>query len=137
MSTQLPYQPLYSRVHPLRGFNSPGVFCYVKREDELPFGAKGRKYRSLIPWIIAQKPKQVILLGGPFSNHVVALAQVLLENGIEPIPLFIGRQSEQPMGNQFLTSLLVPRNKWNWGERQKYLSQGLGIAQKVLELHPG
>ncbi len=70
--------PASSRVHRLKTLDA-----YVKRDDELGFGISGskiRKYRSLIPEL--RKFSEVFVIGGPNSNHVAGIVQLLIENGI-------------------------------------------------------
>src|SRR5579883_147233 len=103
--------PTHSRVHPLREF--PCVF--VKRDDELGFGISGskfRKYRCLIPQL--REKKEVIVLGGPSSNHVLSLTQLLIENGIQPILYLKGPPPVHTGGNFHYLQMLVPSSSIQW-----------------------
>ncbi|MES2345454.1 MAG: pyridoxal-phosphate dependent enzyme [Chlamydiota bacterium] len=101
-----------SRVHRLNTFDFPGVTAYVKREDELSFGISGsklRKYSSLLPYLLKQNVEEVVLAGGVYSNHILAMAQLLREKGIK-ITLFLGgRCPHKPMGNFIFISLIISK----------------------------
>ncbi|MCK4934903.1 MAG: hypothetical protein KAR79_04885, partial [Simkaniaceae bacterium] len=115
--------PYRSRIHPLNSF---GKDVFVKRDDELSFGITGSKYRkylSLIPYLIKQNVKEVVLIGGAYSNHVVGCAQLLIENGITPIPFLLERSQKKPVGNLLFTEMMCPEIHWiargNWDNVQK------------------
>src|ERR1700761_5279772 len=77
----------HSRVHSLRSFLFSGTTCYVKRDDELGFGVSGskiRKYCSLIPFFLNQGIQEVVVIGNAYSNHVLSLVQLLIENQLSP-----------------------------------------------------
>jgi 1-aminocyclopropane-1-carboxylate deaminase len=73
--------PSWARWHPLRSFAAP---TWLLREDELG-GTKRRKYRSLVPALIARGLTSVRLRGSPHSNHLLQLSLLLKEAGIEPV----------------------------------------------------
>ena len=110
-----------SRVHRLNSF---GPCSFVKREDELGFGVSGtklRKYLSLLPEILKNKPDEAIVIGSPYSNHVLSLSQLLRENGVEPVLFLLGEPACKKQGNFLFSSLFadpknvhwVPRNRWH------------------------
>lgn len=104
--------PSTSRIHPLRSF-PPNT--YVKREDELGFGISGikiRKYRTLIPSLILSGCKEVLLSGGPFSNHLLSLSQLLIENGIRPILFLKGPKPKTIQGNFLFLKMLGSEIHW-------------------------
>jgi 1-aminocyclopropane-1-carboxylate deaminase/D-cysteine desulfhydrase-like pyridoxal-dependent ACC family enzyme len=109
-----------SRIHRLNTFDAPGVIAYVKREDELSFGISGsklRKYSSLIPYLIEQNIKEVVLAGSASSNHILSIAQLLKENKIK-ITLFLGgRRPDKPVGNFIFTSLIIAPEDMHWVAR--------------------
>ncbi len=109
-----------SRIHSLRSIER----CFVKREDELGFGISGtklRKYLSLLPQILKEKPDEAIVMGSSYSNHVLSISQLLRENGIEPILFLIGDPQSKLQGNLLYSVLFaepknirwVPRDMWN------------------------
>lgn len=111
---------LHSRVHRLRSFAGN---CFVKREDELGFGISGtkaRKYLSLLPALLKESPQEVVITGSAYSNHVLSLSQLLIENGVRPILFLLGDPNCKPQGNFLYTLLLsdpanihwVPRKDW-------------------------
>lgn len=119
---QAPY-PCHSRIHPLKTYVFPSVECYVKRDDELGFGASGskiRKYRTLIPFLIASNIEEVVLIGSAYSNHALSFAQLLIENQIKPT-LFLRGDPHRPLqGNALLTNLLVPRSSIRWFAKDEW-----------------
>ncbi len=79
-------RPLHSRVHALRSLDRirPGLRVWLKRDDELSFGASGskaRKYSSLIPALQARGVTDVAVVGQWASNNVLAAVQLLREAG--------------------------------------------------------
>ncbi|MFZ0564626.1 MAG: hypothetical protein WAM28_00285 [Chlamydiales bacterium] len=110
--------PVHSRVHPLCGFPPK---CYVKRDDELGFGISGsklRKYRTLLPYLKAQKIEEVIVVGGAFSNNVLGISQLLIENRMRPLLFLRGRDEKK--GNALFTRLLVPQENIQWFTADKW-----------------
>jgi 1-aminocyclopropane-1-carboxylate deaminase len=115
--------PIHSRVHQLKVGKKFQIDCYIKREDELGCllsGSKVRKYRSVVAALKNRGCKKAGLIGGQFSNHVLGLSSLLLENSIEPT-LFLLQTTENPqVGNGLFLELLVPqkniefvpRNQW-------------------------
>jgi 1-aminocyclopropane-1-carboxylate deaminase/D-cysteine desulfhydrase-like pyridoxal-dependent ACC family enzyme len=119
---QIPQYPYatQSRVHPLRSFRK-GIF--IKRDDELGFGISGtkiRKYRTLIPYLIKQHPKEVVVIGGAHSNNVLGLSQLLLENGLKPVLFLRESGNKKPIGNSLLTRMLVPAQDIHWIARKDW-----------------
>jgi len=115
--------PVQSRVRRLKSLDTVLCQVYVKRDDELGFGISGskfRKYRSLIPDFIQNKIEEVVVLGSLYSNHVLGISQLLIENGIRPV-LFLRKDYSQSLtGNALLTRLLVPSSSIQWIERKKW-----------------
>lgn len=115
----LPF-PRHSRIHKLRSFSTPDCACYVKRDDELGFGISGsklRKYLSLLPPLLEQKPQQAAVLGSSYSNHVVSICQLLREWEIQPALFLIGVPQEKPRGNALWMSLFADREHTHWFPR--------------------
>ncbi len=116
---------LHSRVHRLRSFEGS---CFVKREDELGFGISGtkaRKYLSLLPALLKESPDEVVITGSAYSNHVLSLSQLLIENGVKPVLFLLGDPGCKPRGNFLYTLMLsdptnihwVPRKAWTEVEK--------------------
>jgi len=123
--------PVTSRVHPLRSFNTPQCTCYTKREDELGFGLSGskiRKYRSLIPHLLANNISEVVVAGSAFSNNVLGATQLLIENDIKAT-LFLKGAPQKPMGNALLIQLLVNPSAIHWVPNQDWIH----LEQRVSE----
>jgi 1-aminocyclopropane-1-carboxylate deaminase/D-cysteine desulfhydrase-like pyridoxal-dependent ACC family enzyme len=113
--------PHHSRIHPLRSFKDS---CFVKREDELGFGISGtkvRKYLSLLPSILQDKPQEAIVTGSAYSNHVLSFSQLLKENGIEPILFLLGDESCKMQGNLLYSALIAGLKNIHWVSRSKWL----------------
>lgn len=115
---------LRSRVHALNEFCfNPHVACFVKRDDELGFGISGnklRKYRTLLPYLIKKECKKAILLGGPFSNNILSLSQLLLENKIIPTLFLRGNKPTCHKGNFLLLQMLLPSTSMHWIPRTEW-----------------
>ena len=115
--------PMHSRVHPLQSFIFPSTACYVKRDDELGFGISGskiRKYRTLIPFFLNKGIEEVVLIGSAFSNHVLSLQQLLIENGLRPTLFLRGDPNRSLQGNFLLTSLFVPPSSIHWFSKTEW-----------------
>ncbi len=103
-----------SRVHPLQTFWT-GLF--VKREDELGFGISGskiRKYRTLIPFLHKNGYTEIGVIGGPFSNNVLSITQLLIEEGLIPTLFLHGRKPSKSVGNFAFLELLVKPTAIHW-----------------------
>lgn len=112
--------PQRSRMHLLRSF--PGK-CYVKRDDELGFGASGskiRKYRTLIPYLKKMGVQTAIVIGGAYSNNVVGLTQFLIEEGIKPLLFLRGSQSTSVKGNHLLIRMLCGKEPIHWISKEDW-----------------
>lgn len=122
LGTLAPY-PLHSRVHPLKTFGDAQTPCFIKHEDELGFGISGfkiRKYSSLIPHLLKNKIEEAILIGGAYSNNIVGLTQLLIENSIQPTLFLHGNTETKKIGNFLLSSLMVPNDSIRWISRDEW-----------------
>lgn len=110
---------LKSRIHSLKKLSD----IYLKRDDELCgmiSGSKIRKYASLIPYLKSLYLKKIGLIGGAYSNNIVGLSQLLLENGIQPV-LFLRKPANLNVrGNFLLIQLLVQESCIHMIERQDW-----------------
>ncbi len=139
--------PIHSRVHGLRSFKQDDqTKCFIKREDELGFGISGvklRKYRNLLPYIQHRHYREVVVIGGPFSNHVLAITQLLIEKGITPTLFLKGPIPSRACGNYLLTKMLVPQSsihwfpKTEWMDVEKYASSYVTETKQALVLPEG
>jgi 1-aminocyclopropane-1-carboxylate deaminase len=137
--------PFQSRIHRLNSFGQKKCECFVKREDELGFGITGskvRKYRSLMPFLISHGFEEVLLIGGAYSNHVLGLTQLLIENQMKPV-FFLREKVSSSSGNPYLNLLIdegeihwVPREAWNrvLDRAQQYVNDS---PKKVFLLQEG
>ncbi len=112
-----------TRCHPLPSSQN-GNPVYIKREDELSSGicgAKLRKYASLLPSLAARGVRDAAMIGGPNSNNLVGLVQLLTERGIKAW-LFVREAVDQSLsGNALFLHMLtdpeqtrrIPRAKWS------------------------
>lgn len=110
-----------TRIHPLP--SAPDGSLWIKREDELSSGVAGaklRKYASLLPALRERGVAEVALIGGPNSNHLVGLLQLLREWRIKPW-LFVREAADAARrGNALFIEMLaepgtvtvVPRRDW-------------------------
>lgn len=113
--------PYHSRVHLLKSFNTPGLQCFIKRDDELGLtGSKIRKFSSLLSHILQHEFDETVVIGGANSNHVLGMTQLLIENRIRPQLFLCKARQEKPQGNALLTQLLVPENQIQWIARHEW-----------------
>jgi 1-aminocyclopropane-1-carboxylate deaminase len=125
--------PRHSRIHPLRSFSRDN--CFVKREDELGFGISGtkvRKYLSLLPLILQERPDEVIVIGSAYSNHVLSFSQLLRENRIDPLLFLLGDPTCKMQGNLLYSALIADPKNIHWFSRSKW-SRIDQIAQTFAE----
>lgn len=121
---QMPYS-CQSRCHRLPSFDISNSQCYVKREDELGFGLTGskvRKYRTLIPFLLSQQIQEVVVIGSAYSNHVVGVTQLLIENRIKPTLFIRGQPHHSLQGNALLNRLLVPDYSIHWMAKEEWVN---------------
>lgn len=114
----------HSRIHRLKTFNTNLATCFVKREDELGFGISGsklRKYTSLLPHLLAKQCQEAVIIGSAYSNHILGLTQLLIENNIKPTLFLLGEQISKRQGNLLLTSLLVAESQIHWMSRKDWV----------------
>lgn len=126
---------LCSRIHALHNFCfNPHVACFVKRDDELGFGISGnklRKYSTLMPYLINKKCKEAVLLGGPFSNNILSLSQLLLENRIVPTLFLRGKEPSYLQGNFLLLQMLLPLASMHWIPRSDWCNIHAHISDYI------
>lgn len=112
-----------SRIHSLRSFSRKNCQCFIKRDDELSFsisGSKMRKYLSLLPYLKREKVQEALLIGGAYSNNVLGLTQLLIENGIKPTLLLRKAGNEELQGNRLFIELLVEQSAIRWISREDW-----------------
>ena len=113
----------HTRIHPIPLSQKINTQTWLKREDETAFGMPGskrRKYASLIPFLLKQGFHSVVLIGGAYSHHLVAIAQLLNEHHIHADYLLRGEPELAIEGNQFLLRLLVPSDHLHWVPRNEW-----------------
>lgn len=118
------HYPAHSRVHKLRMAERYGVDCYVKREDELGCvisGSKNRKYRSLVANLKKAGCQKAALIGSHYSNHILGLSSLLIENQIAPELFLLKASDKPPVGNAFFTQLLVEESHIHFIDRASWL----------------
>ena len=125
---------LHSRIHLIKFVTKIGCKVYVKRDDELGFGITGtkfRKYHSLLPYLQQRNIKNAILIGGAYSNNIVSLVQLLIENHIVPYLFLRGEEPKSVTGNFLLVSLFVTKERIFWIDRKSW-ENAEQIAQKFV-----
>lgn len=111
-----------TRIHKLP--TEPNGGLWIKREDELSSGISGsklRKYASLLPFLKKSGTEVVGMIGGPNSNNLVGLAQILREHSIHPLAFIREAADPKRRGNALLLDMLltqsevrfVPRDQWS------------------------
>jgi len=129
---------LHSRIHPLKFITKPSSAIYIKREDELGFGisgSKSRKYESLMAHIRSLAIQHAVLVGGAYSNNIVGLTQLLIEQGITTHLLLRGSHPPTYQGNFLFISLLVPASHITWIPRADW-KQVVARAQALEKSFP-
>lgn len=124
---------LSSRVHKLNAFPS---HCYIKREDELAFDAKTRKYSSLASFLLQRGIKNALVIGSPYSNNVLAALQILRQMQIRPIPFLLKPHSNDIQGNLLLSTLFTKLEDIHWIDRRswpKVQSKAEKLAQSQMQ----
>lgn len=135
-----------SRIHSSNTLSS----VWIKRDDELSCtisGTKWRKYLSLIPYLKKVK-KTVVVTGGCYSNHVLGIAQLFIENQI-PFKLMLYKpKSNLIKGNYWLLKQLTSSDvtfveynanhnalaKEKWGSEVLVLEEGGAHPKAILGL---
>lgn len=115
--------PVHSRIHSLHSFSHFKNRAFVKRDDELSFGISGskmRKYASLIPYLKEKSAKKAILIGSPYSNNILGLTQLFIENKIEPIYFLLENSSKLAKGNYALLQCFIDQTNIHWIPRQDW-----------------
>ncbi len=102
---------LHSRVCKSLRLSNKNTSVFIKRDDELSAmisGSKYRKYATLIPFLLKNEIDSCFMIGSSFSNNLVGLAQMLLENNIDPYALILKSQNELIEGNHLFIKMLLP-----------------------------
>jgi 1-aminocyclopropane-1-carboxylate deaminase/D-cysteine desulfhydrase-like pyridoxal-dependent ACC family enzyme len=111
---------LTSRIHPLNGFPSKDISCYVKREDELSCGISGtkiRKYAGLIPFMLQNEIKHLVIIAGAQSNNLLAALQIARELNLAVSVFLLKPKTEKIQGNFKLSRLFLCSEEIHWVER--------------------
>ncbi|TAL59596.1 MAG: pyridoxal-phosphate dependent enzyme [Legionella sp.] len=114
---------LTSRIHPLNHFPTEGVSCYVKRDDELSCGISGSKYRkytSLMPYLMQQGIKHLLIIAGPQSNNLLAALQMAREFNLEVHAFLLKPWSALNQGNFKLSRLFLKDDEITWINRNEW-----------------
>lgn len=114
---------LHSRVHKLNHFPDIKAQCYVKRDDELGCGISGtklRKYSSLVPYLLKQQCKHLIIIAGPQSNNLLSLLQIARELGFKITVFLLQPWTVELKGNFKLSSLFIEHDEIIWVSRQDW-----------------
>lgn len=125
---------LSSRVHKLNSYPHNGVTCYVKRDDELGCGISGskmRKYASLIPFLVQEGIRHLIIIAGPQSNNLLAALQIAREFQFHVTALLIKPRNLEIQGNFKLSLLFLDEQEIIWVNRDEW-SKVNEIAQDYL-----
>lgn len=104
-----------------------GHELWIKRDDLLHPQISGNKYRKLKYILAQEKPPMVISMGGPWSNHLHALAYACHEKGWPSVGLVRGLVQE----HQELSACL--RDCQAWGMRLHFVSR---IDYRLLRQDP-
>lgn len=114
---------LSSRVHRLNHFPNDGCVCYVKREDELSCGISGsklRKYASLLPYLLTQGIRHLVIIAGPQSNNLLAALQLAREFQFNVTAFLLRPWTLELQGNYKLSRLFIEEQDIVWIEREQW-----------------
>ncbi|MFJ1267826.1 1-aminocyclopropane-1-carboxylate deaminase/D-cysteine desulfhydrase [Legionella lytica] len=114
---------LSSRTHRLNHFPQQDVTCYAKRDDELGCGISGsklRKYASLMPYLIEQGIKHLLIIAGPQSNNLLAALQLAREFNLKVTAFLIKPWKLECKGNFKLSSLFLEDHEIIWVSREEW-----------------
>lgn len=114
---------LSSRVHLLNNFPKQDVACYVKRDDELSCGISGsklRKYSGLMPHLLQQGIKHLIIIAGPQSNNLLAALQIAREFQLQVSVFLLRPYRSDIKGNFKLSLLFLEESDIVWVERENW-----------------
>lgn len=124
-----------TRIHPIDSAGKHNVNIFLKREDESGFsssGCKKRKYASLLPWLKSEKYERVVAIGGPFSNHIPSLVQLLRERNIRSHLVLKASHQTTLRGNALLIRLLTPDDQIDWISAAKWKEAEV-LAQEIAQ----
>jgi 1-aminocyclopropane-1-carboxylate deaminase len=110
-----------TRVSPWRSLGPQAPSIYLKHEDEGRFAItanKLRKFASILPQLREAGIRQAVVIGSANSNNVVAACQLLLQEGIRPLPFL--KKTAAAGTNQFLLRLLVDESDWQLIDHQDW-----------------
>ncbi len=125
---------LSSRTHRLNHFPKQDVTCYAKRDDELGCGISGsklRKYAALMPYLIKQGIKHLLIIAGPQSNNLLAALQLAREFNLKVTAFLIKPWKLERTGNFKLSSLFLDEQEIIWVTREDWM-QVNELAQNYL-----
>lgn len=115
----LPEWIIPQRIHSLKSIQN----VWMLREDESGFGMSGskrRKMASIIPWMTEGGVKQLAIIGGGNSNHVVTSLQACRERNIHPVAFLLEGHGGPKKGNAFLIDLLLAEEDIYWIHRSEW-----------------
>ena len=107
----------------------------MKRDDELSCGISGsklRKYSSIIPFLITEKIKHLIIIAGPQSNNLLAALQIARELQLKITVFLLKPKHPQIQGNFKLSLMFLEPEDIIWVERNEWANVEL-LAQEYLE----
>lgn len=112
---------------------------WIKREDEMSSGIVGsklRKYASIIPYLISKEVAIAGIIGGPNSNNLVGLAQILKENSILPVAFMRKPSDAELKGNSLLLKLLLEENTRIYVDHSQWPEVETLAVTKLEKLYP-
>jgi 1-aminocyclopropane-1-carboxylate deaminase len=118
---------IHTRIHPVNSYiQANNAKIFIKREDELSSGISGSKFRkfaSLIPFLKANNYDEIAVIGGAYSNNVVAALQLLNETRIAYKLFLLESHQHKPAGNLLWIKMLI-KNTENvaWIKREEWIN---------------
>jgi len=83
----------------------------------------------LLPYLVEQSCQEAVIIGSAYSNHVLGITQLLIENNIQPTLFVLGNADDKRQGNLLLTSLLVPDSQIHWIARKDWTHVEIKAAE--------
>ena len=105
-----------TRIHEFSLLPEHPARIFLKRDDEAGFAisaGKKRKFASFISWLKQEGYVGALVIGGSNSNHVLAAAQLLPEQGLKATLFVKAAHAPAACGNAFLTNLLQAKADWH------------------------
>jgi 1-aminocyclopropane-1-carboxylate deaminase/D-cysteine desulfhydrase-like pyridoxal-dependent ACC family enzyme len=81
-----------------------------------------------------------VVIGGAYSNNVLGIVQLLIENGIEPVLFLLGDAQKELQGTHLLIRMLMKASSIHWISREDWpgvveLAEEYALKQRNQRIH--